>query len=134
MLLYNHEIEPIYKELFVDESKVDRFRLGIIEMYGTETYTNILSDPRVCLGFSWRDEKTRLHHAIQLNCIAEIVEPDDPFYRYMRALRGLFSSRFVDLRRPEYVCAYKIWISEAKPKHLEDRHLFAEPTPDKSDQ
>lgn len=123
----------IYKELFVDESKVDRFRLGIIEMYGTATYTNILSDPRACLGFSWIDEKTLLLHAIQLNCIAEIVEPDDPFYRYMRALRGIFSSRYVDLRRPEYVCAYKMWISEVKPKHLEDRHLFAEPKPDKSD-
>ncbi len=107
-----------YRDLFLDESKLNRFRLGSVELYGENTYYNIREDPRVSLGVYWYDPKDKTYYAFQLNAIVEIVPPGTPFYRFMRILRQLFATKYIDLHRPEYICAYKFWISEAKPKHL----------------
>ncbi|MHA2228376.1 MAG: hypothetical protein ACXADL_03415 [Candidatus Thorarchaeota archaeon] len=109
-----------YKELFVDDSLIDRFRLGAIEMYGSTTYANIKRDPRVTLGFSWFQSKPAAFHGVQINCIAEIVKPSDPFYIYMSFMRNLFSTTFIELGTAEYPCAYRLWVSEIKEKALRD--------------
>ncbi len=109
----------IYHNIVVDESKIDRFRLGAIEMYGTLTYRNILNDPRVTLHFHWFDPNEPANIGIQINCIAEIAPPRDPFYRYMRALTYLYGWRYVDIPTTEYPCAYKLWISEIRIKSLD---------------
>jgi hypothetical protein len=114
----------LYNQLYLDESKIDLFRLGAVEMYGATTYSNVLRDPRVCLGFNWYDDRTSQHYGLQLNCIAEVVTPDDPFFRFMRLLRQLFSSSFLDLRSPDYICGYKLWVSEANEKNLEGSRGF----------
>ncbi|UCE10106.1 MAG: hypothetical protein JSW61_14220 [Candidatus Thorarchaeota archaeon] len=114
----------LYKQLYLDESKIDQFRLGAVEMFGATTYTNILRDPRVCLGFNWYDDTTNQHYGLQLNCIAEVVTPENPFFRFMRLLRQLFSSRFLDLQSPDYVCGYKLWVSEVFEKNLESTRGF----------
>lgn len=113
-----------YQNLFLDETQVDRFRLGAIEMYGSNTYTNIQNDPRVCLGFHWHDHEARVQRGIQVNAIAEIVPQDDPFFRYMSVLRQLFVYEFLELHQPEYICAYKFWISEVREKHLDSQRGF----------
>ncbi|TFG13847.1 hypothetical protein EU537_05145 [Candidatus Thorarchaeota archaeon] len=113
-----------YRDLFIDDKKIDRFRIGAVEMYGDATYSNILNDPRVTLGFYWRSSNPPNAMSYQINAIAEMVNKDDPFYRYMWALRGLFSHRFLDLGRDEYVCAYKFWVSETHEKSLTGRTGF----------
>ncbi len=114
----------IYLKLFLDEKKIDRFKLGAAEMYGTSTYHNIKQDPRVSLGFQWYDESENRHYGFQLNAITEIVEPNKPYYRFMHVMRQLFSSKYLELQRPNYVCAYKFWISEVLPKHLVSKSGF----------
>ena len=114
----------LYKRLFVDDAEIDRMRLGAIEMYGDVTYSNIKKDPRVSLQFDWRPPFSGENMSFQLNCIAEIVKPGMPFYRYMRALRTLFSSRFIDLRQPDYVAAYKFWVCEWRDKSLKAKPGF----------
>jgi hypothetical protein len=113
-----------YRDLFVDDKKIDRFRIGAVEMYGDATYSNILKDPRVTLGFYWRSSDRPNAMSYQINAIAEVVSKEDPFYRYMRLMRGLFSHRFLDLGRDEYVCAYKFWVSEAHEKSLTGKTGF----------
>lgn len=107
-----------YRDLFIDESKIDQFRLGAIELYGTTTYHNILYNPRVTLHFGWfkRDEPKNV--GIQINCLAEIVRPKDPFYRYIRLLVYLYGWKYLELPESVYPCAYKLWISEVKIKSL----------------
>jgi len=110
----------IYRRLYLDESKVDRFRIGAIEMFGNSTYNNIRRDPRVVLSFYWPARDEASGHCYQLNCISEMVPPGDPYYRFMRVMRTLFSYRFVDIRgRGEYPCAYKFWVCEAYDKSLD---------------
>ncbi|MGY5852337.1 MAG: hypothetical protein RTU92_02080 [Candidatus Thorarchaeota archaeon] len=108
----------IFRKLFSDDAKIDRFRLGAVEMYGGVSYANIQRDPRVTLNFAWRDAQTRTLLGFHLNCIAEIIPLEDPFFRFMTVLSNLFSKRFLDLQRPNYVAAYRLWVCEAKDKSL----------------
>jgi len=109
----------LYQRLMLDDRKIDRFRLGAVEMYGDVTYQNILRDPRVSLNFSWTQDVAPEHQSYQVNCIAEMVPPGDPFFRYMRIMRRLFSQRLLDLRGTvDYICAYKFWVCETREKSL----------------
>ncbi|MGY5878674.1 MAG: hypothetical protein RTV31_00430 [Candidatus Thorarchaeota archaeon] len=110
----------LYQKIMLDDSKIDRFRFGAIEMYGDKTYQNILRDPRVTLNMYWTEDDNRVARSFQINCIAEIIPPGTPFYRYMRLMRRLFSSHMVDIERraSDYICAYKFWVCEAKDKSL----------------
>ncbi len=112
----------LYQKFMLDDTKIDRFRFGAVEMYGDVTYQNILRDPRVSLNFFWTQEAAPESQSYQVNCIAEIVPPGDPFFRYMRVMRRLFSSRLLDLRGTvDYVCAYKFWVCESKEKSLMEK-------------
>ncbi len=114
----------LYRSLHLDDSKLDLLRLGAVEMYGSASYANIKKDPRVSLCLSWplRNEPTQ--RGLQINCIAEIVPPGDPFYKYMRILLALFGVRYLDTGKVEYPCAYKLWVSETKDKSLADTEGF----------
>jgi hypothetical protein len=116
----------IYREMHSDDSKIDRMRLGAIEIYGANTYQNILRDPRVTLGFSWhRPDEFPREIGFQVNCVAQIAIPGDPFYEYMEVMRTLFSQHYLNLGEgKQYTCAYKLWVSEIKSKSLDDRSGF----------
>jgi hypothetical protein len=115
----------LYQKVMVDDRKIDRFRLGAVEMYGDQTYQNILRDPRVSLNMFWVQNKWPQALSFQINCVAETVPPGDPFYRYMRLMRRIFSSTLIDLRgTDDYVCAYKFWVCESKEKSLAEKAGF----------
>ncbi len=115
----------LYHKMMLDDKKIDRFRLGSVEMYGDKTYHNILRDPRVTLNMFWTQEKEPQAQSYQINCIAEVVPPGDPFFKYMRLMRRLFSKTLIDLRgKSDYVCAYKFWVCETKDKSLAEKTGF----------
>lgn len=114
----------LYRGLHLDDSKLDLFRLGALEMYGSASYANIMKDPRVSLCLSWPLPNEATQRGLQINCIAEIVPPGDPFYKYMRLLLALFGVRYLDTGKTEYPCAYKLWVSEIKDKSLADTEGF----------
>lgn len=114
----------LYKRIYLDDSKIDRFRFGAAELYGDTTYGNIRQDPRTVLNFQWHKPEEHVYRGYQVNCIAEIVLPGDPFYRFMRCMRSLFVKRFIDLRASEYPAAYKFHVCEARDKSLSERPGF----------
>jgi hypothetical protein len=117
----------LYQDIMLDDKKIDRFRLGAVEMYGDQTYQNIQRDPRASLNFFWSQDVEPEAQSFQVNCVAEIVPPGDPFFRYMRIMRRLFSSRLLDLRGTEdYICAYKFWVCESKEKSLTERTGYSQ--------
>jgi hypothetical protein len=116
----------IYRNLFRDDAIVDRFRLGAIEMYGHSTYWNITRDPRVSVSFTWRiPKKVPLNISLQLDCIVEIAKQGTPFFRYMRMIHHLLSSRFPELGPEDYPCAYKLYVSNIRVKSLKDPEGFS---------
>lgn len=115
----------LYQKMMLDDKKIDRFRFGAVEMYGDRTYQNILRDPRITLNMFWTQEKRPQAQSYQINCIAEIVPPGNPFFKYMRLMRRLFSKTLIDLRgTSDYVCAYKFWVCETKDKSLAEKTDF----------
>ena len=115
----------LYQRVMLDDRKIDRFRFGAVEMYGDQTYQNILRDPRVTLNMHWNQKHLPQNMSYQFNCVAEIVPPGTPFYRYMRLMRRIFSSTIIDLHDvPDYVCAYKFWVCESKEKSLAEKAGF----------
>ena len=115
----------LYQKMMIDDRKIDRFRFGSVEMYGDRTYHNILRDPRVTMNMFWIQDKTPQAQSYQINCIAEIVPPGDPFFKYMRLMRRLFSKTLIDLKdTSDYICAYKFWVCETKDKSLAEKTGF----------
>ena len=115
----------LYQKMMIDDRRIDRFRFGSVEMYGDKTYQNILRDPRVTLNMYWVQDEAPQAQSYQINCIAEIVPPGDPFFKYMRLMRRLFSKTLIDLRgTSDYVCAYKFWVCETKDKSLAEKTGF----------
>ncbi|MHA2378878.1 MAG: hypothetical protein ACXADS_06360 [Candidatus Thorarchaeota archaeon] len=114
----------LYRRVYLDDSKIDRFRFGAAELYGDVTYGNIRRDPRIVLNFQHHDPRKDTYLGWQVNSIAQIVFPGDPFYRFMRAMRSLFVRRFIDLRASEYPCAYMFHVCEVKDKSLSSRLGF----------
>ncbi len=115
----------LYQKILLDDKRIDRFRFGAVEMFGDQTYQNIKSDPRITLNMFWTQDKHPEARSFQINCVAEIAPPGDPFFRYMRFMRQLFSSRLLNLRgSEEYICAYKFWVCESKDKSLEEKAGF----------
>jgi hypothetical protein len=116
----------IYKDLFRDDRSIDRFRLGALEMYGHATYWNIMKDSRVSINFTWRiPREIPLNISFQLDCIAEIVEQGDPFFRYMRMIHNLLLNTFPELGPEDYPCAYKLYVSNFREKSLKDPEGFS---------
>ncbi|MHA1779850.1 MAG: hypothetical protein ACTSYL_03175 [Candidatus Thorarchaeota archaeon] len=115
-----------FRDLCLDESKIDRNRLGAIEIFGGKTYRNLLREPRASLVTKWYEPKG-IPRSRQLNCITEIEPRGTPFYRYVRAIRTLFSRHYLDLLGRKYACAYKFWICEALNKDLTDPEGFTAP-------
>ncbi len=113
-----------YRELFLDDSGIDRFRLGVIEMFGEGTFENIQRDPRVTLLIHWVDAKKGVTRSYQINAIAEIAKRGEEFFRYMQVMRPLFSSRFIQSAKVSYIVAYKLWVSDIIDKSLAPRLGF----------
>lgn len=114
----------IYRHLYVDDTRIDRMRLGAVEIFEDVTYTNIQRDPRTTLSFAWVRSDQTTAPGYQVNSLAEICKAKDPFYRFMTCLRSLFSSVFLDTRGTNYACAYKFWVCEVKDKSLAPKPGF----------
>ncbi len=115
----------LYRRLLSDERQIDRFRLCAVEIYGTATYSCILRDPRVTLHFRWRGAGLSEGHSYQLNCIAQIIAPGEPLYRFAAFMHALFSNSMLTLNEhKDYVCAYYFWVIESHDKRLSERPGF----------
>jgi hypothetical protein len=84
-------------EFYSDADKIDKTRMGSIEIYGKRTYQNILTDPRVNLLFL-DIQKGSLSYMIE--AVAEIYEPGTEYYRLERAFHDIFHKPSDDDRFP----------------------------------
>ncbi len=108
----------IYRNLYIDDKKINHLCFGIAEMYGDTTYRNIQRDPRVSLVTYWPSPDYMEVVSYQINGIAEVIPKGTPFYTFMQLSRTLFTQKFISLRGPNYISAYRIWISEILEKTL----------------
>ena len=92
---------------------IDPRRLGFLEIFAGGTYHNLQRDPRVVLHYSG-DGPAYL--SFQINGYVEILEPDDPRYRYIALARRIFENAPFHLRQPGYAAGYLVWVQEVLDK------------------
>jgi nucleotide-binding universal stress UspA family protein len=88
---------------------IDFRRLGFLEIFQGRTYANLQRDPRVVLHFTGDGPD---YPSFQINAYAQILDPDDPRYRYIALARYLFEQAPFHLPQPGYAAAYLIWVQE----------------------
>ncbi len=98
--------------------KIDRYRLGGLEIFQTQSFSNILTDPRVSLFFVGGAPAYRSY---QINCIAEIIDSAQLFYQFVLAMRGLFEQASFHFQQPKYPYAIKYHVIQVIDKSLQVR-------------
>jgi hypothetical protein len=104
--------------LYGNPDKIDRYCLGGLEIFETQSFSNILIDPRVSLFFVGGAPAYRSY---QINCIAEIVDPAKLFYQFVISMRGLFEQASFHFQQPKYPYAIKYHVIQVLDKSLQVR-------------
>jgi hypothetical protein len=102
--------------LYGNPEKIDRYRLGGLEIFETQSFSNILSDPRVSLFFVGGAPSYRSY---QINCIAEIIDSSQLFYEFVLSMRGLFEQASFHFQQPKYPYAIKYHVIQVLDKSLQ---------------
>lgn len=100
-------------ELFQHPDHIDARRLGSLEIFEGETFRNIRSDPRIALLFTGGGPD---YLSFQVEGIAQVVEPGQPVYEFLRASRLLFEHERFHIAQPAYPHAYEFLLSEVREK------------------
>ncbi|MBI3962245.1 MAG: hypothetical protein HY335_05795 [Deinococcus sp.] len=98
---------------FYQGEHLDPRRLGLLEIFRGTTYRNILANPCVSLHYAGPGPE---YQSYQLNCIAEVVGPGDPRYRFIHAMRQLFEHESFHIHQPSYPFGYLFWVCEVYDK------------------
>jgi hypothetical protein len=101
------------RELFRHAHHIDLGRLGALEIFEGETYSNIRRDPRVALLFTGTGPD---YPSFQVDAIARIVEPGEPTYEFLHASRLLFEHERFHITQPAYPHAYEFFLTGVREK------------------
>lgn len=98
--------------------RIDRARLGGLEIFETRTFKNITNYPFVSLFFTGSSPS---YLSYQIDCIAELTTVGHPFYRFLRAMRGLFEDAAFHFQQPAYPYAVRYHVIAVHDKSLKRR-------------
>ena len=89
--------------------KIDFRALSTLEIFERTTFDNLKKNPIASLLFTGHSPE---YISFQLNCAAEIIEPDDPRYEFIELSRTMFEYDRFHITQPQFRYAYIFWISE----------------------
>jgi len=104
--------------LYGDHEKINRFCLGGLEIFETKSFLNIIRDPCVSLFFVGNSP---VYPSYQINCIAEIIDADQWFYKFILSMRRLFEMEKFHFQQPMYPYAIKYHTIQVLDKSLKVR-------------
>lgn len=95
---------------FYEDSQIDPRVLTTIELYGKQTYSNLLQDPRCAVLFSSYQSTS-----FMVNGVVEILGPETLEYEYTVTVHDLFHLPRKE-REQGPPAVYRIWVSEVYDK------------------
>jgi hypothetical protein len=104
--------------LYGSPEKVNPRALGGLEIFEARSYKNMRNNPFVSLFFVGAAPH---YKSYQINCITEIVEPNQDFYKFLIAMRNLFEQATFHFQQPIYPFAVKYHVVEVIDKSLRVR-------------
>ncbi len=112
-----HRIEAA--GLFYSEpQKIHKNCLGGLEIFETQSYKNIVNHPFISLFFV---SGSPTYTSYQIDCVAELIPPDHPFYGFILSMRSLFEQASFHFQQPAYPFAVKYHVIQVKNKSLKIR-------------
>lgn len=123
-----HQRMAAMKKLYGSESNFDSSVLGGLEIFGGKALENLRKNPYASLLYvgMTHTAKGMQYISFQVNSKVEILDKEDPYYRFLLASRKLFEFDKFHLYQPDYPFGYLFKIAEVFDKSPWSRKLGKE--------
>jgi hypothetical protein len=98
---------------YMDVQNFDDSRLGGLEIFEGETYSNLSKDPRVSLLFAGEPPS---FNSYQVDGVVEFVRPPDPYFGFLRATREMFAMDPFHVPQRNYRHGFIVHVSQVRDK------------------
>ena len=107
------------REFYAHPEHIDWRRLGLLEIFEGGTFKNLTENPVASV--LWTGNAP-VFVSFQVDCIVEIITPDDPRYRFSWAMRRLFEYEPFHVVQTMYPYSYCFWVIGYKDKTPKRRY------------
>lgn len=107
------------REFYAHPQHIDWRRLGLLEIFEGSTFKNLSKNPFASV--LWTGNSP-VFVSFQVDCIVEIITPEDPRYRFSWAMRRLFEYEPFHVVQTIYPYSYCFWVMDWKDKTPKRRY------------
>lgn len=107
------------REFYTHPEHVDWRRLGLLEIFEGSTFKNLSKNPFASV--LWTGNSP-VFVSFQVDCVVEIITPEDPRYRFSWAMRRLFEYEPFHVVQTMYPYSYCFWVMNWKDKTPKRRY------------
>lgn len=107
------------REFYAHPEHVDWRRLGLLEIFEGNTFRNLCKNPLTSV--LWTGNSPTFV-SFQVDCVVEIMTPEDPRYRFAWAMRRLFEYEPFHVVQTMYPYSYCFWVVSYKDKTPKRRY------------
>lgn len=101
------------REVYANPDHLDWRRLGLLEIFEGATYRNLSRFPFASV--LWTGDSP-VFVSFQADCVVEIIQTDDPRYRFAWAMRRLFEYEPFHVVQTIFPYAYLFWVTDWRDK------------------
>ena len=107
------------REFYANPDHIDWRRLGLLEIFEGSTLRNLSENPLASV--LWTGNSP-VFFSCQVDCVVEIIPPEDPRYRFSWAMRRLFEYEPFHVVQTMYPYSYCFWVYHYKDKTPKRRY------------
>lgn len=107
------------REVYAHPEHIDWRRLGLLEIFEGETFRNLSKNPMASV--LWTGNSP-VFVSYQVDCVVEIMTPEDPRYRFAWAMRRLFEYEPFHVVQTMYPYSYCFWVVDVHDKTPKRRY------------
>ena len=107
------------RELYSHPEHIDWRRLGLLEIFEGSTLRNLAKNPMASV--LWTGNSP-VFVSFQVDCVVEIITPEDARYRFSWAMRRLFEYEPFHVVQTMYPYSYCFWVYDYKDKTPKRRY------------
>lgn len=107
------------RKFYANPDHIDWRRLGLLEIFEGTTLRNLTENPLASV--LWTGNSP-VFVSFQVDCVVEVITPEDPRYRFAWAMRRLFEYEPFHVVQTMYPYSYCFWVFNYKDKTPKRRY------------
>jgi hypothetical protein len=107
------------REFYAHPEHIDWRRVGLLEIFEGSTLRNLTENPFASV--LWTGNSP-VFVSFQVDCVVEVITPEDPRYRFAWAMRRLFEYEPFHVVQTMYPYSYCFWVYNVKNKTPKRRY------------